>query len=279
VTRRTAAFGAATLAASAAPLWGQLAFAALAIGAIGMVHGASDLALVKPDRRVSFLAAYGAVMVACLWWWLNDPALALPLFLLASAVHFALEDTGETTLERLALGGVLVTAPATFHPVGLAELLAAGGWDPARLPADVSIMRIVSAVCVGVVLQAALRRRDPRLAIGVAALLALPPLVGFSVGFLLLHALPQTGERRERLGCANDLAYLRSIAPVMLAASGVVAAVATVLLARDPTGVRALFAAIAALAMPHLLVTPWFDRAAAPLQRGASSRRPSATKA
>lgn len=278
MSARAAAFGAAALAASAAPLCGQLVFAALAIGVIGMAHGASDLELVARECRPPFLAAYGLVLVACLWWWMNDPALALPLFLLASAIHFALEDAADATVERIALGGALVAAPATFHPVGIAELLAAGGWDPARLPADVLALRIVGALCAGVVLQAALRRRDPRLAIGTAALLALPPLVGFSVGFLLLHALPQTGERRERLGCPSDLDYLRVVAPVMLAAAGVVATVAAVLLSRDPTGVRALFAAIAALAMPHLLVTPWFDRAAQG-QGAASSRRPSATKA
>jgi len=36
--------------------------------------------------------------------------------------------------------------------------------------------------------------------------------------------------------------------------------VAGVLLRWDPSGVRSLFAGVAALAMPHLLVTPYFDR-------------------
>jgi hypothetical protein len=37
------------------------------------------------------------------------------------------------------------------------------------------------------------------------------------------------------------------------------ATVVTLLLHFDPSGVRGLFAGIAALAVPHLLVTPWFE--------------------
>jgi hypothetical protein len=36
--------------------------------------------------------------------------------------------------------------------------------------------------------------------------------------------------------------------------------IAVLLLRFDPSGVRGLFAGIAALAVPHLFVTPWFER-------------------
>ena len=90
--------GAAGLAAAFSPLLVQLGYAIIAIGVIGMAHGASDLAIVEHTRRPMFLALYGFVSLACLWWWTTEPAVALPLFLLASAIHFALEDAPSGTL-------------------------------------------------------------------------------------------------------------------------------------------------------------------------------------
>ena len=39
----------------------------------------------------------------------------------------------------------------------------------------------------------------------------------------------------------------------------IAASVGALFFYREGTGIRALFAGIAALAMPHLLVTPWFE--------------------
>ena len=47
------------------------------------------------------------------------------------------------------------------------------------------------------------QRRDRHLAGGVAALLLMPPLIGFTLGFLILHALPQTTERRPTICSAR----------------------------------------------------------------------------
>ena len=54
-------------------------------------------------------------------------------------------------------------------------------------------------------------------------------------------------------------AYLSATAPVLIAAMMMVGIVSGLLLRWDPLGVRAQFAGIAALAMPHLLVTPYFE--------------------
>ena len=248
------------LAASVAPLAIQLAFAGIAIGVIGMAHGASDLALVPRARRPGFLAAYALVSGACLVWWTANPEVALPLFLLASAIHFAVEDApAAPVLERAARGAGLIAVPAALHPASYATILGAAGWGAEQLSATVAAFQVTGALLAILLLAVAWRRREPRLALGTAALLLAPPLVGFSLGFLILHALPQTRARRERLGCASDLTYLRAIAPVLAAALVVVAAVGALLLRWDPSGIRSLFAGIAALAMPHLLVTPWFD--------------------
>jgi FtsH-binding integral membrane protein len=120
-------------------------------------------------------------------------------------------------------------------------------------------LAIAGAVALALLLVLAWQRRDVHLAGGVIALLILPPLVGFTLGFLILHAMPQTAERRARLGHADTMSYLRTVAPVFGGAIVLASVVAGLLLHFDPSGVRGLFAGIAALAVPHLVVTPWFE--------------------
>lgn len=248
------------VAAAPAPLPLQLAFAILGIGVVGMVHGAADLAVVAPVRRPLFLAAYGVVSLVTLLWWTTDPAAALPAFLVASAVHFGIEDAPNGALsERLARGVALVAGPAMLHAAGYAALLRTAGGASSMLGTYTPILAAAGGAAVILLLILAWQRRELRLAGGVAALVVLPPLVGFTLGFLILHAMPQTIERRDRLGYANTMFYLRAVASVFGGAILLAAVVAGLLLHFDPSGVRGLFAGIAALAVPHLLVTPWFE--------------------
>ena len=76
--------GLASLAGGA----GQLAYALVVGLGLGLLHGASDLRLVAPGRRLAFLGCYLATALACLLCWqLAGTAGRLP-FLLASAWHF-----------------------------------------------------------------------------------------------------------------------------------------------------------------------------------------------
>ncbi|RYY15554.1 MAG: hypothetical protein EON55_06115 [Alphaproteobacteria bacterium] len=252
--------GAAVIAAFA-PLTVQLGFAVIAVGLIGLAHGASDLAVVDRDRRPAFLRLYGLITAICLVWWIAAPAVALPAFLLASAVHFGVEDAPvDRPIERIARGTSLVATPATLHMTVLAGLLHLGGLPDDAAHATSVLLAVAGGLAAAGLLAWGIVRHDRRLLFGTAVLLLLPPLVGFSLGFLILHAVPQTVERRARLGYATIAAYLRATAPVLLAAVILVAGVASLILHWDPTGVRSLFAGIAALAMPHLLVTPWFEK-------------------
>lgn len=252
---------AGAVAAAPAPLPVQLAYAVLGIGVVGMVHGAGDLAIVPAARRPLFLAAYAAVSLATLLWWTADPAIALPAFLFASAVHFGMEDAPDGALpERVARGVALVATPAALHPSGYASLLRTAGGASSPIAAHGAMLAIAGAVAGVVLLATALWRRDRRLAGGIAALLLLPPLIGFTLGFLVLHALPQTAARRDRLNCSSTYAYLKTVAPIFAAAVVLVGMVGALLVHVDPSGIRGLFAGIAALAVPHLLVTPWFER-------------------
>lgn len=255
--------GAVATAPASLPV--QLAFAILGIGVVGMVHGAGDLAVVEPARQPVFLAAYGCLSLVTLLWWTADPAVALPAFLVASAVHFGMEDAPDGSLvERIARGLALIAAPATLHVHDYAALLRAAGGPSSVVASHAAVLAVAGGAACVTLLWLAWQRRDRRLAGGMAALLLLPPLVGFTLGFLVLHALPQTAERRDRLGYRSTTHYLRAVAPVFSGALLLAGAVTALLLHLDPSGVRGLFAAIAALAVPHLLVTPWFEGRAAP---------------
>ncbi len=198
--------------------------------------------------------------LGCLLWWMHAPALALPLFLLASAWHFGMEDAVRAGLpERLARGLGPIAIPALFHAAAYAAIVAEAGGGRPLPPMLLTGLVIAGGLAAALLLALAWRRRDRRLALGVVALAALPPLVGFSAGFLILHALPQTEARRRLMGCATTAAYMRAVAPV-LAAAFVLAGVAGALLLRHHAGLEAAFAGMAALAVPHLLVTPWFAR-------------------
>lgn len=250
--------GGALAAPAALPV--QLAFAILGIGVVGMVHGAGDLAVVPKARWPLFLAAYGLVSLATLLWWINDPAVALPAFLLASAVHFGIEDAPDgTAAERLTRGAAMILSPAALHPASYANLLRLAGGSDSTLAALTPMLAVIGGVAGAALLLLAWHRRDMQLALAIGALLLLPPLIGFTIGFLVLHALPQTAERRDRLGYDNTLAFLKTVMPIFMAAVLLAGVVAGLLLQFDSSGVRGLFAGIAALAVPHLLVTPWFE--------------------
>lgn len=268
--------GGALVASAALPV--QLAFAILGIGVVGMVHGAGDLAVVPKGRWPLFLAAYGLVSLSTLIWWISDPAIALPAFLLASAIHFGIEDARDgTAAERVARGAALILAPAALHSANYASLLRLAGGSASTLAALTPMLAIIGGLAGTALLLLAWRRRDLHLALGTGALLLLPPLIGFTIGFLVLHALPQTTERRDRLGCNSTLVYLRTVMPIFVAAVLLAGIVAGLLLQFDPSGVRGLFAGIAALAVPHLLVTPWFEAhlplPALPASPGIKARR------
>ena len=242
---------------NAAPGW-QLGFAVAVIAGLGLAHGAGDMAVVERRRMPAFLAAYLLVAGACLAWWVASPAVALPLFFLASAVHFGLEDApADRPGERITRGALMVAGPAVLHRTTLDAILQEATGDAAFAAPLADGLAVVGGAALAAALAIAVRRRDAVLVAGAAALTIPPPLIGFPLGFVLLHAHPQTLARMRRLSCPDLSAYLRLTAPVL--AGAVLVGCAAAVLMRG-AGLPSLFAGLAALAMPHMLVTPWFER-------------------
>lgn len=250
--------GLASLAGGA----GQLAFALVVGLGLGLLHGASDLCLVSPARRPAFLGCYLATALACLLCWQLAGALALALFLLLSAWHFAHEDElFARWLTSLALGLFILGGPALLHPVAVARLLALAMGPTASLALAqwlTWLLVLGGALSLPVLLLAAWQRRCLWLAVTLFAVVLAPPLVGFALGFYLLHAAPQTGVRQRLLGAASLKAYLWLSWPILLGAAVFTLAGGLVFLLQERTGVRALFAVLAAFAVPHMLVLPRF---------------------
>jgi len=257
---------AAALAAAAGPGAG-LAFAAAAVLVLGMPHGAGDLMLVRDAERPGFIGVYLSAGALVLTAWRFTPEASLAGFLILSLVHFAADaEPGE----RWAAALVPIATPALLHRDELSALFAAIGVDPSVAGALATAMAVggVLGAAAGFSAAAAIPARRAALALGTGAAVLLPPLPGFAVAFVLLHAGPQTARRAAAAG-RGTATYLRAAAPAT--AGAVMVAAAALLWFRDRPApeLAALFGAISALATPHMLVTPLFARggAAVPIPR------------
>lgn len=276
--RDWAAFVLAGLAASLLPTGGQLLFAAAAIAGLGLAHGASDLHVVDRLLRLPFLLTYVGAVAAVLICWQVSPGATLAGFLLLSALHFATDHHPTSdTAGGIRLGLLLVGGPALLHHAAVATLFRAAvdptrAGDLATVLAAAGGVALIQSIAIGV---RQLGTGDGRAAAATAAgsimVLVPPPLVGFAFGFILLHARPQTIERMRELGYAHCSAYLRSVAPLLGGAAVVIAAAALTVIRGTAPATATLFAALAALAVPHMLVTPLFHGSIARRSRSAAA--------
>lgn len=257
-------------------------FAALLILGLGLPHGASDHLVAMggrswraaPGRLTLFLALYAIAVVATLLFWRVASGATLALFLLLSAVHFAIDDVAgdpwRRLPERAARGLMPITLPALLHPETLSALFAAlstpeDGRVLAHLAAELAPFVLVLA---GWAMLLRLRRgeREPatEIALATLALLVFSPLVGFALVFALVHSRGQTRERMAGLGLKSFRTYLRRCAPTLLGATLLFAGLAALLAEGRAPGLGALFIGLSALTVPHMLVTPLFERNARP---------------
>lgn len=258
-------FIAAAVGAALLPVGWQLAFAAIAIGLLGLPHGAGDLAVVPSERRPGFLLAYlGCIAVVGLLW-RQVPVAGMVLLLVLSAVHFATDRPPRMdVVEAWATAGLLIGGPAVFHPRAVSILLATATGAASASDHLAALLRIVGCAGTGLIVGKAFVRSGAPRRDGIAwiATLILPPLIGFSVGFVMLHADHQTRQRCEDLG-ESLIIYLRRVAPLLGGAAVVLVGIAY-WVARGRFDATLLFAGIAALATPHMLITPLWRNIRAP---------------
>lgn len=270
------AFALPALIADSTGGFGPLVFAAVLILGIGLPHGASDhlAAMGKrgmrdaPGRLVGFLGLYLAAVATTLLMWHWAPVAMLAGFLALSAIHFAVDDVADGLRlgERVARGLMPVTLPALLHTDSLGGLFATlstpmGG----RLLAEIA--SFLDLPVLGLTLLAALLRwrqedhdQATELVLSAVALVVFSPLVGFALVFALVHSRGQTRERMAGLGLRSLRSYLRRCAPTLLGATLLFGGLAALLAEGRAPGLGALFIGLSALTVPHMLVTPLFER-------------------
>jgi Brp/Blh family beta-carotene 15,15'-monooxygenase len=263
----------------------QLGILLTGIVLIGFPHGAFDHLVARPILsrslgqwwRLIFLAVYLGLAAAVWLAWMVAPAVTLIGFLVASALHFGLGDIEDglapvsvpRSLAVLTYGTLPLLLPIVLHPADTAPILAAlGGIEPQV------VLRIIAGGTWLVAIWLALfvwlciagwREQRGIVESIVAALgfLVLSPLLAFALYFTLWHSVRHV----LRLGAWHDdrdfRAAFRWVMRTLVPA-GIVCAVGVAGLSAlgEPTIIGLLvpvFRVIAALTLPHMIVTTWLS--------------------
>jgi Brp/Blh family beta-carotene 15,15'-monooxygenase len=255
---------------------------------VGFPHGAFDHLVARPVLAprlgrlwwvpfgLAYLGLAGLVWLA----WMLAPLPTLVLFLAGSVLHFGLGDTEDGVppgpvprwAAVLTYGALPILLPVALHPLQAAPVLAAiGGIAVPPMAAALSLsMWIVPLwgaafvwVCVTAWRQGA-SIIPP--AVTAAGFVLLPPLLAFGLYFGLVHS----PRHLLRLGAWHDPADPRRAAQwaarVVVPASLVCAlGIIGIALTTQDVSIGMLvptFRIIAALTLPHMIVTSWLGAAA-----------------
>ena len=253
---------------------------------VGVPHGAFDHLVAQPRLErlgrwwwapfgVGYLGLAGLVWLA----WMAAPGVTLAGFLAASVLHFGLGDVEDglapagvpRAVAVLAYGGLPLLLPMALHPGAAAPVLAALAEVPAPtmqgvLSGTAWLLPPWIAAFAWTLIEARRERRGVAERLATAAGFALlPPLLAFGLYFGAGHSVRHVLRLGAWHNARDPAAAARWLARVMLPA-GVACAAGLgglALLGQDVVaGVLVpLFRVIAALTLPHMVVTAWLDRA------------------
>lgn len=246
--------------------------ATIAFTAGGLPHGAYDIALLRRavslDRSWLVLATggYGAVAAAMAGLWIAAPIVALVLFLAVAAVHFG-EDWQmlEEPLIRVAAGTAVIAAPAIAHPAAVTAVFVAMSDERAALIAQLAaaaapVALMVTAVGIAIVWRDGAREWAAAMTACLILLLVLPPVAGFVLFFVFVHSPRHLAEARAALTGMTRRRWLATGG--MVSAAAVLGWWGVEALAAGPIGATPTaraFQLLAAVALPHLLLSRWLE--------------------
>ncbi|GGE22537.1 hypothetical protein GCM10011529_31420 [Polymorphobacter glacialis] len=239
----------------------------------GLPHGAYDLALFRRaialDRYGITLAASCYVAVAALMaiMWMIMPLAALILFLAVAAVHFGEDwDMLDEPLLRLAAGLAVIAAPAIGHRADVSRLFVAMSDGRATFVAQIIVAAapvtlMVTAVSIGIAWRSGNRQWASAMALCLALLLILPPVVGFALFFVFLHSPRHLSQARATLGDMTPAQWLST--GVLLSGAAIIGWWALQGLSPAPMAwnmTAQAFQLLASVAMPHFLLSHWLAK-------------------
>ncbi|MEP7315778.1 MAG: Brp/Blh family beta-carotene 15,15'-dioxygenase [Sphingomicrobium sp.] len=245
--------------------------ACAAILAFGLPHGTLDLAIIQRERKAGRVAmgillfcylGLAALMAAT---WHFAPVVALAVFLVIAALHFA-EDWREHCPPFLAqaMAVALLSVPALLHLTALEHLFVAlTGSGSASIVANVLLLvapmsLAVATVAIGAMRKASHDRQAIAGAITLAAMILLPPVVGFALFFSLHHSPSQFKAAIART--SGGRRAWQTIAMLTLVAVGICAAlfVGEVRADLPDQFVAASFMTLSLLTLPHMVIPAVF---------------------
>lgn len=235
---------------------------------LGLPHGTLDLQLIARARATRATAApvllmYVALAAAALMLWRADPVLALAAFILIAVAHFA-EDWSALRSEFLSHGmalAILVSPSLLWRAEMRALFVIVAGEQSAGVIADVLFaVAPVSLLVSGVALCSAWseERRETAVAglAAIAAMILLPPVVGFALFFCLFHSPRHFRHALETLSWKRFDQWRRVVLPLTAVAFCGAIALAMIEVRADllASAVAASFMTLSVLTIPHMLV-------------------------
>ena len=250
----------------------------IALGAvvfIGLPHGAMDGALAahfgwmeSKKKAASFLLGYVAMAALVVGFWFVAPAISFIIFLAISMFHFGKGDVNDSNkqfmaIESLARGGLVIAGISQFHAADADSIFVAlVGLDTELVWLFLDAALAVTIACCGITLAAKKGEERGRFFGEIAGLTLifgiLPPLVGFSIYFCLIHSMRHFATMRAML--ADTISKLQITRTTVLF-SAMCWAVGLIILAQqssnvglEPALLQVVFIGLAALTVPHMML-------------------------
>ena len=254
-------------------IWQIIALGPL-VALLGLPHGALDhrvasalWPLITLRDHAVFIAGYIGLAIAVVVLWIIAPGIALGAFLIYSALHFSDDWRAEVGLwQSLPLGISVIALPALVFQSDVAVLFGfLTAESTATLFAALLHKTAIAAIFVSALCLVVNLRRAPwvtvEYALLVATALITPPLLYFVVYFCLLHSPRHFLLTADHLKL-TPLQALRATWPILMSTLAMAALGALVLAvltpAFEPATLQIVFIGLAALTVPHMLLTAVF---------------------
>ncbi|MEO1282791.1 MAG: Brp/Blh family beta-carotene 15,15'-dioxygenase [Pseudomonadota bacterium] len=243
--------------------------AGLLILFLGVPHGAFDVAIWKARRNsptsgnvAAMLVRYVAFAISFFIIWLLAPALALPVFLIISIYHFSGDWVHDLEqIPRWIVAAAMLTAPAGLHRDEVVQIFS---WlSPVETAETVGLVMAAVAIPLlqaSTVAVALICMHRPWAAIEIVVVLGLawvtPPMLFFLVYFCGLHSVRHMIETQRLIGARSVRRFLLAACPYAPLAIGgtLVGALSLSTLPPGPAILGAIFMALGALTVPHIIV-------------------------
>lgn len=250
-------------------------------------HGSFDLALLRragaTGSTVYLILLYVGCAATMYLAWRLAPVLALAAFLVMAVAHFAEDwEACGSRFIATAVAAAIVTAPALLHLADLRALFTVLTGDrAAAVVADMSLLVapvavVVALVGVGLLWQADRKKLALLASCGLAAMLLLPPVVGFAIFFCLVHSPLQFQSHTEALGLKGARHWRGIVVPISIGGLGMAGVI--FLLHSGPSLTTSVFAVsfmtLSLLTVPHMLVPMFAHQFRNPQWLSIGSRQP-----